>query len=215
MHLAKTGGNKPPAPRGGRSYSPSAQRSASDKKQSPPTETKVSSAPVAPPPEVVKLGGRSQENPVDSWEDIDDSDISQPLPAPSSVSAPTPGATETESKADSRSTSSSGRSTPKSQELPVVKEPISSSTSASSTPDLAKTERKQPSPSLRGEGGAVGRGSKHSSQPPPPKKEDEKDNVNIVFIGHVGQCAIHVVLLRCVYIHCMCTLVCTLVYSIL
>ena len=99
---------------------------------------------------------------------------------------------ETELKTDSRSASSSGRSTPKSQELTLVKEAHSSSASSSSTPDLAKLERKQPSPSLsdkggaRGEGGgAAAKGSKHS-QVPLRKNADEKENINIVFIGHVG-----------------------------
>lgn len=192
VHTVGVGGKQ--TSRGGRSYSPGAPQSSTvEKKQSPPTGVKTSSAPAHLPP---KIQEHSHNTEVDSWEEIDEAESSQPpsVPDPSSQNlTPTPGGTETELKTDSRSTSSSGRSTPKSQELTLVKEAPSSSASSSSTPDLAKIERKQPSPSLsdkssgRGEG-PVAKGSKR----PPPKDEDEKENINIVFIGHVGMFGLEV-----------------------
>ena len=179
----------------GRSHSPGAPQ---HPPKDPSLEAKIPSPNMAPSPDVPII--KSHDSQVDSWEDIDDSiPSSQPPPiVPDSSSqtlTPAPGATETELKADTQSiASSSGRSTPKSQELPLP------SSSASSTPDLAKMERKHPSPNLsdrgssssRGEGGgATGKGNKHS-QAPPPKDAGEKENINIVFIGHVGM------FLRCV-----------------
>ena len=38
----------------------------------------------------------------------------------------------------------------------------------------------------RGEGSAGAKGNKHA-QTAPPKDEHEKENINIVFIGHVGE----------------------------
>lgn len=191
LHTTNAGGNQPQIPRGGCSYSPSApQHSVVGKNQSPPPEVKTPLPPTAPPPEAPRI---EEQSPVDSWEQIDDSESSsQPPPIPDSSSqnlTPAPGATETELKTDSRSASSSGRSTPKSQELPLVREDLSASTSASSTPDLARIERQQPSPILSDRGlpkgeGAMAKGSKNS-QVPPRKSEDEKENINIVFIGHV------------------------------
>lgn len=177
-----------PQSRGGRSHSPSApQRTTS-------AQTATTSAPSA---EGRKVEKQSHDNQVDSWEDIDDSIPTHPLPVsgPPSRSVTSPQVTM-ETKTDSRSTaSSSGQSSHKSQEPTRTKEASSSSSaSASSTPDLAKLERKQPSPSLsdrgssavsRGEGG-TSKGNKHN-QAPPPKDESTKENINIVFIGHVGE----------------------------
>ncbi|CAI8017071.1 Eukaryotic peptide chain release factor GTP-binding subunit ERF3A [Geodia barretti] len=194
--------------RGSRGHSPQFQQTTSEKHWSPPTETKTNlpvGAPptlVAPPPHPSKadITTHLQDSQVESWEDIDDAGPAPQPPSevPSSQrenpASSTPPTTASELKTDSVSNSSSGRSTPKSQEQPPVKEApsSSSSTSSSSTPDLAKAERKQPSPSLteRGTGGVSraesgpGKGSKHS-QAAPPKDEHEKENINIVFIGHV------------------------------
>ena len=191
--------------RGSRGHSPSFQPQSSDTHWTPPTEIKTNT-PVAPPtstslapptPAKPDTAAQSDSSQVESWEDIDDTPPSQPpqqsTALPHSLSSSTATAESTELKVDSVSNSSSGRSTPKSQELPLVKEAPSTSASSSSTPDLAKVERKQPSPILpekggagRAEGGGVAKGSKHG-QAPPPKDEDEKENINIVFIGHVGE----------------------------
>jgi hypothetical protein len=195
--------------RGSRSHSPQFQQTTSEKHWSPPTEAKTNlpvGAPptlVAPPPHHSKADTTThlQDSQVESWEDIDDAGPAPQPPSevPSSQrenpASSTPPTTASELKTDSVSNSSSGRSTPKSQEHPLVKEAPSSSSSSmssSSTPDLAKVERKQPSPSLteRGTGGVSraesgpGKGNKHS-QAAPPKDEHEKENINIVFIGHV------------------------------
>ena len=180
--------------RGGRSLSPGASHYPSS--SSPSSSSTTTEVTKAEP----QQQQQSHDSQVDSWEDIDDTPPPRQTPVPDTTSEGlTPsyaGTTETELKpADSQSNSSSGRSTPnKLQEHPVVKEGAgaisSSSLSSSSTPDLAKVERKQPSPALgggalasRGEGGPlVGRGNKHG-QAPPPKNADEKENINIVFIG--------------------------------
>ena len=190
--------------RGSRGHSPSFQPQSSDTHWTLPTEIKTNT-PVAPPtstslapptPPKPDAAAQSDSLQVESWEDIDDTSPSQPpqqsTALPHSLSS-TATAESTELKVDSVSNSSSGRSTPKSQELSLVKEAPSTSASSSSTPDLAKVERKQPSPILPEKGGAgrvevggVAKGSKHG-QAPPPKDEDEKENINIVFIGHVGE----------------------------
>lgn len=73
------------------------------------------------------------------------------------------------------------------QALGSAKAPLKSA-SAPSLDEVAT--RKQPSPSLsdkpsRARSGGVD--GTRSGQAPPPKAEDDKDNVNIVFIGHVGE----------------------------
>ena len=63
---------------------------------------------------------------------------------------------------------------------------------SSSAPTLDDSSRKQTSPNLSEKAPRVKTGgaeAMRSSQAPPPKTEDEKENVNIVFIGHVGECA--------------------------
>ena len=193
--------------RSSRGHSPQYQSSSSSEKNWSPSNEPRPNLPAAPPtlspapPNPPKVDATQiQGSQVDSWEDIDDTGPSpQPptvVPDSSSLQPGNPAPSASELKTDCVSNSSSGRSTPKSQEHPlVVKEaPSSSSASSSSTPDLAKIERKQPSPSLldkgtagvgRGDSGGM-RGNKHS-QVAPPKDEHEKENINIVFIGHVGK----------------------------
>ena len=183
-------------PRAGRSHSPTAPQHVIPSSEAKTAPTTTTSSPFPQPSRIEK---QSHDNQVDSWEDIDDTVPSQPPPGPAPSSSsrsltPSQSTTDTDSKTDSRSNASSRQSSPKSQEpTPSTKEAPSSSASASSTPDLAKTERKQPSPSLsdrgsssasRGEGG-VTKGNKHC-QALPPKDENTKENINIVFIGHVG-----------------------------
>ena len=146
------------------------------------------------PPTVDPSGGEKQnilfDNPVDSWEDMADdppNPILPPSTSSSSSSLLTTQKTDIETKMHSPL---SGQSIPKVQEPPSKKGAVCVGVEG------AKVERKQPSlggagdrtpSSSRGEGGSGGgKGSKSSH--PPPKREDEKDNVNIVFIGHVGEC---------------------------
>jgi len=99
---------------------------------------------------------------VDSWEDIADS-----------------GVTGTQGETDNIKNSS-----------PPQQPKITSSKTVKST-DSERT-KKNPSPNLsekssKGKSSADGEGSqgKKVAAAPPPKKEDDKENVNIVFIGHV------------------------------
>lgn len=180
--------------RGGRSHSPSAPHYTSTEVNSPdPSSFPNTTAPHISKQPIVEPIPQSCDSQVQSWEEIDDMSTVQPPSVPNTSSqtlTPTTATTETELKTtDSRSNSSSGRSTPnKLQEPAIIKD--SSSASSSSTPDLAKIERKQPSPALGGatsRGEASGKGNKHYHAPPP-KDADEKENINIVFIGHVGRC---------------------------
>jgi len=98
---------------------------------------------------------------VDSWEDIADS-----------------GVTDTQDNIKDSS--------------PPQQPKMTSSKTVKST-DSERT-RKNPSPNLsekssKGKSSADGEGSqgKKVTAAPYPKKEDDKENVNIVFIGHVGE----------------------------
>ena len=75
---------------------------------------------------------------------------------------------------------------------PLQQPKITSSKTVKST-DSEQT-RKNPSPNLsekssKGKSSTDWEGSqgKKVTAAPPPKKEDDKENVNIVFIGHVGE----------------------------
>ena len=103
---------------------------------------------------------------MDSWEDI-------------GVTTGTQG--ETDNIKDSRTLS-----------IPPQEPKVPSSKTVKST-DSEQT-RKNPLPNLsekssKGKSSADGEGSqgKKVTAAPPPKKEDDKENVNIVFIGHVGE----------------------------
>ena len=122
-------------------------------------------------------GKLSQDNPVDSWEDIADG-----------------GATVTQF--ETQNIKDTG---------PPQQPKVSSSKSASSE----RTTRKNPSPNLsekssKGKSSADGEGGQGRKMvaAPPPKKEDDKENVNIVFIGHVGEFTL---IRLCIH---MCGLVC-------
>lgn len=195
--LGVHGGN---LPKGGHSHSPTGPQHGGIPCSSAEAKTLPTSTTSAPPPQVSRIEKQSHDSQVDSWEDIDDTAPSQAPPTvscPSSRSlTPSQNTTETDSKTDSRlsNASSSRQSSAKSQEPTLTtKEALSSSASASSTPDIAKIERKQPSPNLSDKGpssasrseGGTSKGSKHY-QAPPPKDENTKENINIVFIGHVG-----------------------------
>ena len=123
---------------------------------------KISPPKVELPVSSVENARLSQDNPVDSWEDIADGTGGDHQPSTVAV-PPESGSQQHQSKGYSFKN------------------------------DVEQAVRKNPSPILSkgkssGEGEAAqGRGVGKAGTVPPPKKEDDKENVNIVFIGHVGE----------------------------
>ena len=108
----------------------------------------------------------SQDNPVDSWEDIADSTSGDHQPSATAV-PPETGSQQHQLKGYSFRSVQAANS-----EQAVRKNP---------SPILSKGKSS-------GEGeSAQGKGVGKAATVPPPKKEDDKENVNIVFIGHVGE----------------------------
>ena len=108
----------------------------------------------------------SQDNPVDSWEDIADSTSGDHQSSATAV-PPETGSQQHQLKGYSFRSVQAAKS-----EQAVRKNP---------SPILSKGKSS-------GEGdSAQGKGVGKAAAAPPPKKEDDKENVNIVFIGHVGE----------------------------
>ena len=120
------------------------------------------------PPRVEVSSGKSEEVTVESWEEIADGSENQPT-SKSSVAVET-----------------SEEDTEQLQPQAAIK---------TARVVEAVASMKQPSPTLserlarskEGESSSSAKGVAKSHLAPPPKKEDEKENVNIVFIGHVGE----------------------------
>ena len=134
-------------------------------------------------------GQLPQDDPVDSWEDIADSaDMPQVGLADGHVPAKKPNL-ETSKLTNQTNTQSSKPST---SSTASNKESGNQSSLATGTTSSASNGngKKHPSPNLSEK--KPGRSeSKQAAaaamQLPPPKTEDDKENLNIVFIGHVGE----------------------------
>ena len=108
----------------------------------------------------------SQDNPVDSWEDIADNTSGDHQPSAIAV-PPETGNQQHQLKGYSFRSVQAANS-----EQAVRKNP---------SPILSKGKSSGEGESTQGKGGGK------VAAVPPPKKEDDKENVNIVFIGHVGE----------------------------
>ena len=140
-------------------------------------ENKHLETPKVSPPKVEVSSGKGEEATVESWEEIADGSENQPTP-------------ESRTKAETSSSKESAERLQPSSAESVVK------TAKAVETVTEHAARKQPSPTLseRLARSKEGESSSPSVQKgmakllaPPPRKEDEKENVNIVFIGHVGE----------------------------
>ena len=135
-------------------------------------------------------GELPQDDPVDSWEDIADSaDTPQVGVADGQVPSKKPAQQDLKTsrvinQTDSKSSLSSAATNNK-------ESGNQSSLTTGTTPSVSNGNgKKHPSPNLSEK--KPGRSeSKQAAaaalQQPPPKTEDDKENLNIVFIGHVGE----------------------------
>lgn len=140
------------------------------------------------PPKMVDV---PQDNPVDSWEDIADSDTSRGTggsPKTSAVATPPDEKiSETDKKRaeEARVDMKLSETTPpvrKSQLMPADAKTLESS-SGSSLSSNSSTKERSNGRGSKAEGG--GGSSKASQLQAAPKPKDDKENVNIIFIGHV------------------------------
>lgn len=130
-----------------------------------------------------------QDDPVDSWEEIADSDAvggadGQEKPVEQDIGTKHVSQTELDAQS-SKSSLSSTTSDKESGNQSSLATGVSSSSNGNG--------RKHPSPNLSEKKPGRSESSKQAMaaaalQLPPPKTEDDKENLNIVFIGHVGEC---------------------------
>lgn len=132
----------------------------------------------------------SQEEPVDSWEDIADSAESSSVGgADSQVVVDKP--VHHTNKLVIQNDSHLSKSSPSLTES--EKESGNQGLSTTGTSSVSNgNSRKNPSPNLSEKKPGRSESSKQSAAAaalllPPPKTEDDKENLNIVFIGHVGE----------------------------
>ena len=137
----------------------------------------------------------SQDDPVDSWEDIADTDT----PPVGGVDSPvilekstqqnlSTNKLITQNDIDARSSKVSRSSTAGEKESGSNN---GSSVIGTSSVSSSNGSKKNPSPNLSdkkpGRSESKQAASAAALQLPPPKTEDDKENLNIVFIGHVGK----------------------------
>ena len=136
-------------------------------------------------------GELPQNDTVDSWEDIADlAETPQVGVADGQVPAKKP--VQQDSKTSKVINQTESKSSPSSAVAPSNKESGNqSSLTTGTTPSVSNGNgKKHPSPNLSEKKSGRSESKQAAaaaSQQPPPKTEDDKENLNIVFIGHVGE----------------------------
>lgn len=132
------------------------------------------------------LSSTQNNPPLDSWEDIEDEPSSsdtlrqpQPVPAESAIKEVV--------AVDKMVEKTVPQEDPVVEDkIPVLETPPTSATSSSSSINSTSSSNKKiPSPNLSK--GSKLESSKVNVSAPPPKTEDDKENINVIFIGHVGK----------------------------
>jgi hypothetical protein len=128
---------------------------------------------------------------VESWEDIADenppADASRgPQTAETRLQDPAAGKIASESSPESKVIAEKAEAKLAPPETAAVTSSPSSNGSTTTSSTSSSSSKKQPSPNLTKS--SKGDSSKASSlSQPPQRSEDDKENLNVVFIGHVGK----------------------------
>lgn len=137
--------------------------------------------------------GRGSPPAVDSWEDIADDanetsrEQSHPTESAESAKVDSPTASTKSQEVTKIKENSTTGST---ERLAVDSKTVDAEAATSSSSSIGSTgssSRKIPSPNLMKSAKSDTAGKPSSTLQPPPKTKDDKENLNVIFIGHVGE----------------------------
>lgn len=157
----------------------------------PNTECSVGHTPSTTQSRVAEI-----QNTVDSWEDIADEALPppnisrQPQPSLTTDSRPPPAEDITTRKSDnglleSRENAEKAETKLALESAEVATSATSSSSSIGSGSGGGSSNKKQPSPNLAAKSSKLEASKPTPSSQPPQRSKDDKENLNVIFIGHV------------------------------